>query len=162
MMPTAVRRPQHAPAPAIWRLRVVILLAILATLLAVPRAFASGHETLTGTATAQLHLVKANGARLIEEGPVTGALRGSARAELDLGAIFTAAFTIYTHTGSITGKGQANPHGAGRYESFSGSFQAIKGSGRYAHITGRAALYGVFDRRTDSVVIQTTGGKLTY
>jgi hypothetical protein len=99
---------------------------------------------------------------LFEAGPVTGALSGSARAALDVGANFTSTFTITTRAGSITGKGQATPHGTGRYQSFSGSFLAVSGTGRYAGIAGRAGLYGVFDRRTDAVVIQTTDGKLSY
>ncbi len=127
------------------------------------RRHATAHvaRTLNGTATAHLHLVKAEGSQLIEEGPVSGALAGFARAELNASAVFTASFTIHTHGGSITGHGRATPHGSGRYQSFSGSFLATSGSGRYAHISGRAGLYGVFDRRTDSVLIQTTG-TLTY
>jgi hypothetical protein len=117
---------------------------------------------LSGTATAHLHLIEAEGSELIEEGPVTGALTGTARAELHTGAVFKATFTIHTRAGSITGEGRATPHGAGRYQSFSGSFRATSGSGRYAHISGRAGLYGVYDRRTDSVVIQTTDGALSY
>jgi hypothetical protein len=113
--------------------------------------------TIDGTATSHLHLVTAEGSRLTEEGTVAGALVGSIRAELKTGAIFTASFTIHTHDGSITGHGQANPHGSGRYQSFRGSFLATNGSGRYAHVSGHAGLYGVFDRRTYSVVIQTTG-----
>ena len=73
------------------------------------------------------------------------------------GAAFTATFTIRTSSGVIRGRGQAQPGKAGRYESFRGSFVALGGSGRYAHITGTGGLYGVFDRRADSVVIQTTG-----
>ena len=125
------------------------------------RGAAHAARTLNGAATAHLHLVRAEGSELIEEGPVSGALAGSAHAELSTGAVFTANFTIHTHGGSITGHGRASPHGSGRYQSFSGSFQATHGSGRYAHISGHAGLYGVFDRRTDSVVIQTTG-TLTY
>jgi hypothetical protein len=117
--------------------------------------------TLHGTANAHLHLVRAEGSELIEEGPVSGVLSGSASGEFHTGAIFTASFTIRTHDGTISGHGQATPHGTGRYQSFSGSFLATNGSGRYAHIRGRGGLYGVFDRRTDSVVIQTTG-TLTY
>ncbi len=116
---------------------------------------------MSGTANAHLHLVKAEGSQLIEEGPVSGVLVGSTRGELVTGAVFTASFTIHTRAGSISGHGRATPHGSGRYQSFSGSFLATGGSGRYAHINGRAGLYGVFDRRTDSVVIQTTG-TLTY
>jgi hypothetical protein len=121
----------------------------------------SASTKLNSTGTARLHLVDAEGSQLIEEGPVSGALVGSARAELHTGAVFTAKFTIQTHNGSITGYGRALPHGAGRYQSFNGSFVAAAGSGRYAHISGHAGLYGVFDRRTDAVVIQTSG-TLTY
>jgi hypothetical protein len=129
---------------------------------------AAGHNapayaahTLSGTATAHLHLVKPEGSQLIEEGTISGVLVGSAWADLHTGAVFTASFTIHTHRGSITGRGQATPHGSGRYQSFSGSFLPTSGSGRYTHISGHAGLYGVFDRRTDSVVIQTAGN-LTY
>lgn len=125
-----------------------------------PSAHAS--HVLGGTATAHLHLISADGSKLIEEGPASGALTGTTHAELHLGALFTGTFTIRTARGTISGYGRATPHSTGRYQSFSGSFIASHGSGRYAHIRGRAGLYGVFDRRTDSVVIQTTGGSLTY
>jgi len=123
------------------------------------RARAAG--VLAGEATARLHLVGVEGSELSEEGPVSGVLTGSARGKLHLGAVFTASFTIRTAGGSVTGHGTAAAHGAGRYQSFAGSFTATGGSGRYAHIRGRAGLYGVLDRRTDSVVIQTTG-RLAY
>jgi hypothetical protein len=150
--------------PAVKRhamLRTLVLGVYLALFAGVYPALAGAH-ILQGTATAHLHLVKAEGSELIEEGSVSGALTGSAHAELHTGAVFTASFTMHTSAGSITGHGQASPHGSGRYQSFSGYFIATSGSGRYAHISGRSGLYGVFDRRTDSVLIQATGGKLTY
>ncbi len=113
------------------------------------------------TDTAHLKLIKPEGAELYEEGPVTGSLPGSMRAQLDTGSVFTGNFTIHTHGGSITGHGGATPRGSGRYQSFGGSFTVTDGTGRYTHVKGRAGLYGLFDRRTDSVVIQTTG-KLSY
>jgi len=106
-------------------------------------------------------LIKPEGAELYEEGPVTGSLPGSMRAQLDTGSVFSGSFTIHTHGGSITGHGGATPHGSGRYQSFGGSFTVTSGTGRYIHVKGRAGLYGLFDRRTDSVVIQTAG-KLSY
>jgi len=145
------------------------VLASAAALIAYPATSVAGNGTsariapvLQGTATAHLHLVSAEGSELFEEGPVSGALVGSAHAELHTGSLFTASFTIHTSAGSISGHGQANPHGSGRYQSFAGSFLATSGTGRYAHIKGSAGLYGVFDRRTDAVTIQATGGKLTY
>jgi hypothetical protein len=118
-------------------------------------------RSLNSTATAHLHLVMAEGSQLTEEGPATGALSGWVQAQLNTGAVFTGSFTIHTHGGTIKGRGRAIPNGSGRYESFGGSFTVTSGSGRYRHIKGHAGLYGVFDRRTDSAVIQTTG-KLTY
>lgn len=118
--------------------------------------------TISGVATGRLHLVRAEGSTLIEEGPVSGALTGRASARLKTGAAYTATFTIRTSSGVIHGRGQAQPgKKPGRYESFRGSFVTLGGSGRYAHITGSGGLYGVFDRRADSVVIQTTG-RLAY
>jgi hypothetical protein len=118
-------------------------------------------RTLNGEATARLHLVKAEGSQLLEEGVVTGALAGSADGTFHTGAVFLGAITIHTRGGSISGEGRAIPSGSGRYQSFRGSFKATSGSGLYAHISGQAGLYGVLDRRHDSVVIQTTG-RLTY
>jgi hypothetical protein len=142
---------------------IVAASAISTSTFAASAAAQNAHaaRTLDGNATAHLHLVKAEGSQLIEEGSVSGALAGSARAAMHTGAQFTASFTIRTREGSITGHGQATPHGSGRYQSFAGSFTATSGTGRYTHVKGRAGLYGVFDRRTDSVVIQTTG-TLTY
>jgi hypothetical protein len=124
-------------------------------------ASARAAGVLDGKATARLHLVQVEGSELSEEGPVSGVLTGTARGALHLGAIFIASFTIHTRNGSITGRGTAIPHGTDRYQSFAGSFSATGGSGRYVHISGRAGLYGVLDRRTDSIVIQTTG-RLSY
>jgi hypothetical protein len=122
-----------------------------------------GHtaRSLDGTSTGHLHLVRAEGSDLFEEGPVSGEVVGSMRATLSTGAVFSGTFTTRTNVGSIQGRGQATPHGSGRYQSFSGTFVVTRGSGRYARISGHGGLYGVFDRRSDSVVIQTTG-KLSF
>lgn len=122
---------------------------------------ATAARSIDSRATAHLHLVRAEGGQLLEEGPVSGSLAGTMRASLETGHVFTGSFTTRVHGGSINGHGAAKPHGAGRYQSFSGYFVATGGTGRYAHIKGRAGLYGVFDRRTDSVVVQTTG-RLSY
>jgi hypothetical protein len=114
-------------------------------------------HAITGTATAHLHLIKAEGSQLIEEGAVSGAFEGSVYGKLYTGATFTANFTIRTQAGSISGRGRATPHGTGRYQSFAGTFVASGGTGRYAHVSGHAGLSGLFDRRTDAVVIQTSG-----
>jgi hypothetical protein len=133
------------------------------TLVSVADSTAAGHtnahaaRTLNGAATAHLHLVKANGSQLDEEGPVTGALPGTMRAVLITGVVFSGSFTIHTNGGSIDGHGKATIHGAGRYQSFSGSITVTGGSGRYSHAHGRTGLSGTFDRRTYATVIKTTG-----
>jgi hypothetical protein len=145
-------------------LAAVATLAIASTALigaadstAARHAVARSARTLNGTATAHLHLVKANGSQLQEEGPVTGALPGTMRAELTTGATFSGSFAINTKSGSIDGHGSASTHGSGRYQSFSGSITVTGGSGRYTHAHGRTGLSGTFDRRTYAMVIQTTG-----
>jgi hypothetical protein len=161
---TAEQRDVHRIGLCVLGVAVAIVVLVNSTTSSAStrRATARAAHVLGGTATARLHLVYPEGSELIEEGPVTGALTGSARATLHTGAVFKASFTIRTSAGSISGHGEAQPGGSGRYQSFKGSFLASGGSGRYAHIRGRAGLYGVFDRRYDSVVIQTTGGELTY
>ncbi len=114
-------------------------------------------RSLNGTATAHLHLIKANGSQLYEEGPVTGALPGSMRAVLTTGTVFAGSFTIRTTGGSIEGHGRATTHGTGRYQSFNGSITVNGGTGRYSHAHGHTELSGTFDRRTYAMVIHTTG-----
>lgn len=162
MHSTNMPRPQHSNLRRL-RSALITCAGILALVLGVTSA-ASGRspsahisKTLDGKATAHLHLVRPEGSQLIEEGPVSGALTGSAHADFQTGAQFSGTVTIRTNAGSITGRGRAIPHGSGRYQSFSGSFTVSSGTGRYAHIHGRAGLYGVFDRRKESVLIQTTG-----
>src|SRR6185312_1249182 len=79
-------------------------------------AFARAARSLNATTTAHLHLVKAEGSELFEEGAVSGALPGSMQAELKTGAIYTGSFVTRTRSGSIKGHGTAAPHGAGRYQ----------------------------------------------
>jgi hypothetical protein len=152
------------------RARTLALAVLVATslLACTAEAATTAHQrvahtarTLDGTATAHLHLIKIDGSQLIERGPATGALAGTATATIHTGALLTGTFTIYTHDGSITGHGTATPHGNGRYQSFAGTFLATSGTGRYTDVKGQGGLYGTYDRRSDEVVIQTTG-TLTY
>jgi hypothetical protein len=157
----ALRRRIRAVTAALFTVGAVLSIGAGVCGAATRQASAHIAGVLGGKATARLHLVQVEGSELNEEGPVAGVLTGTARGTLHLGAVFIASFTIHTRNGSISGRGTAIPHGTGRYQSFAGSFSATDGSGRYAHISGRAGLYGVLDRRTDSVVIQTTG-RLTF
>lgn len=118
-------------------------------------------RTIDGTDTAHLRLMRQYESLLFEEGATYGALPGRMKARLTVGSVFKGACTIYTSRGSITGRGVAKPHGAGRYQSFRGTFTVTGGTGRYRHVHGRTQLYGTFDRRTFAVVVQTVG-RLSY
>ncbi len=118
-------------------------------------------RTLNVTDTAHLRYISHTGALLYEEGAASGTLPGNMRAHCDISSTVTATFTIDTHNGTITGHGTATPHGSGIYESFTGSFQVISGTGQYAHAHGHAGLSGTFNRRTYDLTVQTTG-QLSY
>jgi hypothetical protein len=106
---------------------IISILAIgAAAVVAVPTAVgdterADASHALRGTETGRLHLVKASGSLLYEEGPATGPLRGHMVAHLNLGATFNGSFSVYTREGSIAGRGTASPRGSGRYKSFAGT-----------------------------------------
>jgi hypothetical protein len=143
-----------------WTAAIALILIGLQPADALAGAPARGHaaRSLNGNAEAHLRLVRSSGSTLIEEGAASGrGLAGRLHATLRVGATFTGSFTFDTRYGSITGSGTAHPHGSGRYESFAGSDVITGGSGRYVHAHGHGAIYGVFDRRTYDVTIQTRG-----
>jgi hypothetical protein len=145
------------------------MLACAAMLVSVPasasaagnRGNAHAARTLNGTDTARLHLVHQHETVVFEEGVAAGGMPGRMKVQLNIGVIFAGNCTVYAPGGSITGHGTAIPHGSGRYQSFHGSLLITGGTDRYAHIHGRAGLFGTFDRRTFALVLQTTG-KLSY
>ncbi|MGA7705005.1 MAG: hypothetical protein WB998_08945 [Solirubrobacteraceae bacterium] len=118
-------------------------------------------RTLNATDTAHLHYVSGSGAELFEEGSASGSLPGKMEVHGEVGPTLSAGFKVFLHGGTIVGRGTAKAHGAGRYESFAGSLTVTGGTGRYAHAHGHAGLYGVFDRRTYAMTVQTTG-RLLY
>ncbi len=120
-------------------------------------AHALAARALQATDTAALHFIKSSGSLLYEEGAANGTLPGQMHARCDLGATFTAAFTLYLKGGTISGRGTAKPHGSGIYESFAGTLTITGGTGRYSHAHGQAGLYGTFDRRTYAIRLKTTG-----
>ncbi|MGN6372650.1 MAG: autotransporter [Solirubrobacteraceae bacterium] len=111
--------------------------------------------------TGHLHLLKAFGSVLLEEGYAGGTLPGQAQVRLVVKSSVSATFSIAARGGTIHGGGRAALHSSGRYSSFGGSLWVSGGSGRYAHARGGGKLYGTIDRRTHAVVVQAIG-RLTY
>jgi hypothetical protein len=137
-----------------------IILAGIATLSTVPAsgaARARAARTISGADSAHLHLLHQDESLLFEEGKATGVLPGRMSAQLTVAQQYSGTCTIYTNGGSITGHGVATPHGTGRFQSFKGTLTITGGTGRFRGAHGRTGLYGTFDRRTFSLVIQTTG-----
>ncbi len=119
-------------------------------------------RTLNVTDEAHLHLVHSSGELLVEEGPATGALAGTVHVRVRVSETVSGSFTIYARGGgSITGYGSARLRSTGKYSSFGGTLTVSHGTGRYVHAHGSGGLYGVVDRRTDAMTVQTTG-KLSY
>lgn len=108
--------------------------------------------------TGHLHFLHASGSALQEEGSVSGTLPGNAKVHLIVSSTVTALFTIEAHDGgTIVGHGSATLHSSGIYSSFGGSLSVSHGTGRYSHAHGSGKLYGVINRRTHALTVQTTG-----
>jgi hypothetical protein len=158
--------PKPANLPT-WRSVFVATLLGSAALACVAAAGASSIHTKTArtlnvTDEAHLHLVNTAGEVLEEEGPATGALPGKVHVRFTVGSSVTGTFVFYPRGGgSITGHGSARLHSTGTNASFGGDLSVSQGTGRYARAHGRGGLYGVVDRRTDAMTLQTTG-KLAY
>jgi hypothetical protein len=127
-----------------------------------PSVTALAARALNAIDTARLHYMSSSGSLLFEEGSASGTIPGKMQVHCEVGPTLTASFTIFVRgAGAIDGRGTAKAHGSGVYESFAGTLTVTGGSGRYAHARGHAGLYGVFDRRTYGLTVQTTG-RLSY
>jgi hypothetical protein len=139
-------------------------LAALPWVYAAPAATvpARAARTLNVTDEAHLHLTGTSGELLEEEGKATGALPGEVRVRFVVSTSITGSFTIYPRGGgSISGHGSARLRSTGTYASFGGTMSVSHGTGRYTHAHGSGGFYGVVNRRSYALVIQTTG-RLSY
>ncbi len=114
-------------------------------------------RTLSATDTAKLHIVNKGGEELTEEGVAKGTLPGKVRAYLNIGPTVVTRFTIYTRRGSITGQGSGRPKGRAAEPSFAGTMTVSHGTGLYKHAHGHGGFYGVLNRTTYALTVQTTG-----
>lgn len=147
-----------------WLVASYIAIAItLGGILLAARAHATNtaakaSKALVATDTADLHYVREGAnSTLIDEGTATGTLRGKVKVQFSVGAAVKATFTITTRNGSITGQGAGALHSSGEYASFGGTMTVAHGTGRYAHAHGHGGFYGVINRNTYAVTLQTTG-----
>ncbi len=109
---------------------------------------------------AKLHLVRSDGAHIVEEGTASGSFVGTIRGTFDVGPTVTGSVTLLLRNGgSIGGHGAGTLHNAhGRkYESFGGSLTITEGTGRYRGAHGHAGFYGSINRQTDAMQVQTRG-----
>ena len=89
---------------------------------------------------------------------MTGTLPGSVRVRFNIGAVIIASFVLYPHGGgTLTGHGSGELHSSGRYSSFGGTMAVTGGSGHYQHAHGTGGFYGVVNRKTFALVVQTRG-----
>lgn len=157
-------RPLAQRAAAFAALGSLCLLAFVAERAGAVRrltsaSFLRAHSShaLKASDTAHLHFVSAEGSLLHEVGQATGTIPGSMKVHFSLGTTMRGSFIIYTRYGSISGHGEATPHGSGVIESFAGSLEVTGGTGRYGRARGKASLTGTFNRRNYALVVQTAG-----
>ena len=127
-------------------------------------ALARAARTVSVNDTGHLQRTHASGDIIDEAGNISGTLPGTATVRLDVGPeTVTATFTIKPHGGgSIVGTGRAKIGSDGRYTSFGGTLSVTGGTGRFAHAHGAGKLYGVIERRSDQLTVQTREGTLDY
>jgi hypothetical protein len=122
-------------------------------------------KTVSVRDRSELHLVRADGETLIEEGSATGTLSGTAKIRLYIdtaAGTARASFTLYLHDGTLSGQSSGKANGGhGGWESFSGTMRLTHGTRRYAHASGSGNMYGAIFRRTDKLIVQEYG-RLRY
>jgi hypothetical protein len=107
-----------------------------------------------------LRLVHSSGSTLIDEGTAHGTIPGNVTLRFIYNGdpTVTAQLTIHGRAGTIQAHASgrlSNP--SSRTPSLQGTLTITGGSGRYAHARGSGMLYGVFDRRTYALTVQTRG-----
>jgi len=154
----------HAPpVQRVLRRGIATAVALLALAGSLASA-ADGARTVRVDDTGYLRLAHASGEELSEAGAISGTLPGTASVHLHVGAeTVTASFTIDVRGGgSISGTGLAKIGSPGRYTSFAGTLAVTGGTGRFAHAHGQGKLYGVIERKSDKLTVQTREGALDY
>lgn len=106
----------------------------------------------------RLHYTKSSGSVVIDEGHASGTFPGWVKVSFSYDGEPTVAarFTIYGSGGSISARGTARlTSPTSPSPSFHGTMTITRGTGRYVHIHGGGALYGVYYRRSYAITVQT-------
>jgi hypothetical protein len=139
-------------------MRAPAVLGGLAVSLALPAAAAA--HTLHVRDEGKLRFVKASGSAVIDEGAVHGNLPGSGRVRFTYNGnpTVSASFVIWGRGWSVSGRASgrlSNPNSPA--PSFRGKLTITGGSGTYKHASGDGELFGVFNRRSYGLTVQTIG-----
>ncbi len=137
-------------------------LLMLAASTATPTSFgavrARAARTLRAVDTAHLRRAHCSCNAILEEGDAKGAIPGTVRAYVIVGAPIIFRFTITVRGGgTISGEGAGKPKGNPAEPSFAGTMTVTRGTGRYRHAHGKGGFYGTLNRSTFAAVMQTTG-----
>ncbi len=141
---------------------LVLAAAVASGSAAAQAAHHAAHAAGTISVRDEGHLgfTKSSGSQIFDEGKMHGSLPGYAKVRFTYNGepMVYATFTIYGSGWTVTG------HGSGRLSSptsttpsFHGSLSLTSGSGRYRGAYGSGQLYGVFNRRSYALTVQTTG-----
>jgi hypothetical protein len=147
-----------------WRLPVAATV-LLACLAAVPAAAQSPARaqlarTLSVKDEARMRLIRSSGSTLFDEGPATGTIPGKVKVRFIYNGnpTVSARITIYGRSGTLEAACNArlsNPTSPA--PSFKGTLTLAHASGRYAGAHGSGHVYGVFNRRSYAITVQTEG-----
>lgn len=121
---------------------------------------AKAARTISFSETARLHSVSKGGNSLEEEGHATGTYDCSISVHLLIVSAerVSATFTVKPTGGTVSGSGSAKLEGEGGTGYFGGSLAITKGTGTFAHASGRSiGISGTFNRETFSATVRVHG-----
>lgn len=117
-------------------------------------------KTIAFSETAHLHAVSKGGSALEEEGRATGTFDCSITVRLVIvsAELVKATFTVKPRGGTVSGSGSARLQAEGSTGYFGGTLAITKGTGVFAHASGRnIGLSGSFNRETYRATVRVHG-----